>query len=270
MSEAEVFKAALRDVVVGHTDSNESVFEQTKWGSEKWRALGSLVTQAVLDDAHEGISDKLYTLLGHGAYSSRLVPKAFGRVQEKKGEERNAFKVVNDWLALRIFCKAADIAATIQEIRASLAADVVFYVRGSSKEKPDGGHRDASGQVVETIEYAYAYSPEIGYVVEMQIGEPLAFICFEINSKRRIDPELASPFEEPFFFKKVHTYCLQLPGAPTTAELRELAEKLYGNKAVVWQIIAELEDADMVQKVRLDPVPEEIAAYPTTSAAAQD
>lgn len=48
-----------------------------------------------------------------------------------------------------------------------------------------GSHRNQNGTFTDIVQYLYAYIPDIGYVVEFQIGHQLAAYTFTIDSALR-------------------------------------------------------------------------------------
>ena len=241
MNSIGLFKKALNEIVMQTGSDDKSVFEQKEWNDVKWMTLGEMVTLEVLADAmSEENKANVRLMLNKPTLVMRAQPKAIERVEKKKlqeGDFVNFFRVTNDICgASRVLCSAANIADEIDAMQEAVHAfdsNAVFYVRGSSKEKPHGVHRNANGEVVDLIEYAYAYSTKIGYVVEIQFGEPLAFLCFEINSMRHVDPSVPSTTKNPSLFKAFQGFLLKKPDAQSADELRALICTKYAKHEAV-------------------------------------
>jgi hypothetical protein len=205
--EVREYKQALAAVVTG-----TAAIEQNTWSDKKWERLRLLVTPEVTADAVSiATMQKIFVVLDVPGVEIHTAPKSVERIAKKAEEapraeaanalkaagERlepvNRFKTISDLCAVRISCRAADIADIIARIRRN-ALGAVFYVRGESPEKPHGDSFDANGTLTDIVQYAYLFSADIGHIVEVRIGEPFAFAAFAANSARRKDPTLPKLF----------------------------------------------------------------------------
>jgi hypothetical protein len=213
-------------------------FEQTGWGGDAWRQVAETASPEAMEDAvSETTMRAIFKVFGPLS-DRRTAPKSLARA-EKKLEQAptgptNYFRVFNDWAASRLFCRVDEIQVNIDRLRnlALLAKEpgAVFYVRGESYQLPYGNYVTETGAVKDGVQYAYYYSETIGHIVEIQIGEPLLLFAFKLNSLKRQDEQLVSPFDKPTkLYDKFLRLTLSQEGANTGApqlSAREL-EALY-------------------------------------------
>lgn len=218
-------------------DAPKAIFEQLEWGSDDWKFMGEEATEEILVDANSIENQTiLFEYVGFVA-QLRQVPKSLDRVKEKhstavaKGKAGNLFGAGNDWMAARLYCRADFIVDTIVKFKEHVARidpGAIVGVRGETDTNPYA-HLNNDGTIKDPFEYVYLYTPRLGYIVEIQIGEPAPLLCFEINSQRRNDPTLSSPFGREKLFAHVVEYVLRTPGAPSSEELRAMIVSMYGS-----------------------------------------
>ena len=166
--------------------------DETTWNSEKWELLFLFINQEVLTDAfekHNLITDIFPEI---GEIIARKC-KSMTRIEKKMTEQylnrENYFKVISDFLAIRIHCNVNQIKDKIDYIKTIvISKGGYFHIRGSSVERPYGGFLDSNLNFKDIVQYMYVYLEEIGYVIEIQIGNEFATQTFTIDSELRDDP----------------------------------------------------------------------------------
>src|SRR5204862_7244585 len=103
------------------------------------------------------------------------------KILEQYPNRENYFKVVCDFLAVRIHCDVNQIKDKIDYIKnIVISNNGVFHIRGSSFDKPYGLFMDDNFKDI--VQYVYVYLDQIGYIIEFQIGQEFATHSFTINS----------------------------------------------------------------------------------------
>lgn len=99
----------------------------------------------------------------------------------------NDFRVHSDLIACRINCKVEEITSIISSLRRLIERqEGTFIVRGLPTDNVEFGmFYTNENKINDIVAYAYAYVPRIGYIMEIQIGHPLASLTFSINSLMR-------------------------------------------------------------------------------------
>lgn len=186
MNNVSNFKANMTEVV------NQTTLHESNWRSDNWVKLGKQVDQNVLTDAFEqhGIVKSIFNDIGE------IIPrkcKSMARVEKKMTEQPNGrenyFKVVSDFVAIRIHCEVKEIPGKIDNLRKLvLSNDGQIHVRGSSAERPYGFCTNpATQEFTDITQYVYIFMEKIGYPVEIQIGHEFASHTFTIDSALRDD-----------------------------------------------------------------------------------
>ncbi|BDA42459.1 hypothetical protein COCOBI_03-3490 [Coccomyxa sp. Obi] len=144
-----------------------------------WRDSLPEVTQAVLDDAclHADSFARLFP-------GVTMEPRPCKRVERvaqklKRTGPDTAFKAHSDFLAFRINVEVSDIASTVAKISARVAAHEGYSHVRNAIHDPD------EGRLTDIVQYMFAYVPEVGHVVELQVGHPLAAFTFARDSVLR-------------------------------------------------------------------------------------
>lgn len=138
-----------------------------------------LITQDVLDDAYNN-KEKFISLFQElGLNLESRTKKKIERIELKKqGKQRDiAFKVNSDFLAFRIPVELILISKTVEEIQNIVKKNNGYcFIRNSIYD---------NDKLVDIVQYLFVYIPEIGYIVELQIGHKFAFYVFSIDSMIR-------------------------------------------------------------------------------------
>ncbi len=186
VSSIDSFKSALADVVK-NTTLNEKF-----WALESWKGLWENINQSILEDASKqhALVASIFSKLGN--ISARNC-KSLARVQKKMTEQRagreNYFKVISDFVAIRVHCEVSEIQSKIDHIREIvLGKNGVLHIRGSSEERQYGFFMDPERTYTDITQYVYVYLKEIGYPLEVQIGHEFASHTFTIDSELRDNP----------------------------------------------------------------------------------
>jgi hypothetical protein len=103
--------------------------------------------------------------------------------------KENYFKVVSDFVAVRIHCNVNEIQQKIDRIREIvLANNGQMHVRGSSDERPYGFFMNTEKKYIDITQYVYVFLEKVGYPIEFQIGHEFASHTFTIDSALRDNP----------------------------------------------------------------------------------
>jgi len=109
-------------------------------------------------------------------------------MNEQQSNRKNYFKVISDFLAVRIDCDVNQIKDKIDYIKNIVTSNKgYFHIRSSSIERLYGFFME-SNNFRDIVQYMYAYVEQIGYIIEFQIGSEFATETFKINSALRDDP----------------------------------------------------------------------------------
>lgn len=169
MSSIDVYKQALNTIVYEHKG-----FENVP--SPKWKELVSMITDEVLLDAHN--SYKKYEQLFNGLYGESRPLKTMKRIQIKSQGTRDdvPFKVNSDLCAVRFpTYDIKQISKIMNDLRERVIDEEgIFQIRNSIQ--------DTNNNINDIIQYAFAYVPSIGYIIEIQVGHPFAMYTFKIDS----------------------------------------------------------------------------------------
>lgn len=179
MSSVAVYKTALSSIVYEHNGLDNVT-------SPQWKELVPKITDEVLLDAHN--SYKKYEQLFTGLDGESRPLKTMKRINVKSQGTRDdvPFKVNSDLCAVRFPTYDINkIAKLMNEIRQRVIdQEGIFRIRNSIT--------DADNNINDIIQYAFAYVPSIGYVIEIQVGHPFAMYTFKVDSvirDKRIDGE---------------------------------------------------------------------------------
>lgn len=179
MSSVALYKDTLSSIVYEHNGLKNLT-------SPKWKELVPKITSEVLIDAHS--SYVKYEQLFNGLYGESRPLKTMKRINIKSQGTRDdvPFKVNSDLCAVRF--PTYDIKSMkniMKEIRQRVIdQEGIFEVRNSIE--------DSENNMIDIIQYAFAYVPSIGYIIEIQVGHPFAMYTFKIDSiirDKRIDGE---------------------------------------------------------------------------------
>ena len=199
------FKYNLKNIV------KEISLNESNWNSEKWESLFDFIDQEVLTDAFEK-HDLVKSIFPEISDIATRECKSIIRVNKKMIEQpfnkENYFKVISDFLAVRIHCDVNQIKDKIDYIKAIVTSNEgYFHIRGSSINRPYGFFRDSKFKDI--VQYLYVYLEQIGYIIEFQIGSKFATLSFKIHSALRDNPNCGKvDLWTKGFYNDVKTYIL--------------------------------------------------------------
>lgn len=147
-----------------------------------WKSLAETVNQSILDDAHSRTEAARTLYYSCGVLEARPC-KQQARIKQKlidvSCRDQQYFKVVSDFIAFRVSCEVAQIDKVVKSI-----SDITSENGGSIWLK--GSFRDK--MYIDIVQYIYTYVPQIGYVIEFQVGHPFAAYTFKVDSAIRDNP----------------------------------------------------------------------------------
>jgi hypothetical protein len=185
-SALSIYKERLSSTV------KELTLHESKWNAEGWKKAWIGIDQRVLNDAFDqhGLVRSIFS--GLGEISTRPC-KSAARVEKKMTEQapgrENFFKVVSDFVAVRVHCEVNEIQGKIDRIREIVLADGQVHVRGSSAERPYGFFMAPDKKYTDITQYVYVFLERVGYPIEFQIGHKFASHTFAIDSALRDSKE---------------------------------------------------------------------------------
>lgn len=175
------------------TTVKELSLNESNWKSEGWKKIWGAITQETLNDAfnQHGVVRDLFSNLGE---IEQRNCKSLARVQKKMTEQapgrENYFKVVSDFVAVRIPCEVSEIQGKIDRIREVVLANKgSMYIRGASDERPYGFFMTPEKKYSDITQYIYVFLDKVGYPIEFQVGHKFASHVFTIDSALRDDPK---------------------------------------------------------------------------------
>lgn len=141
-----------------------------------WKDLVGLITSDVLADAHKASTEYVELFRGMNVVARPL--KSMSRITVKAQGTRPdvPFKVNSDLCAIRVpTYNVSLIKPIMNELQKRVASfNGEFYIRNNIE--------DSEGNCTDIIQYAFAYIPIIGYIVEIQVGHPFAMYTFTVDS----------------------------------------------------------------------------------------
>jgi len=173
MTSIEVYKEILSKILY-----EDNVFHGN-YTSPAWKQLVPLITDNVLVDAHK--AQEQYKSMFSGFNVMTRPMKTMDRIKIKSQGTRDdvPFKVNSDLCAIQIptydIYKIKNIMKDIRQI--VMEETGLFHIRNSIE--------DTNGNIQDIIQYAFAYIPSIGYIIEIQVGHPFAMYTFKVDSKIR-------------------------------------------------------------------------------------
>ncbi len=187
LSDVSVFRECLASTV------KELTLHESKWNSEGWRKTWGGINQRVLNDAFDqhGLVRSIFSDIGE---ISQRNCKSVARVEKKMTEQvsgrENFFKVVSDFVAVRMHCDVNEIQGKIDRIREIVLSNGgQIHVRGSSAERPYGFFMAPDKKYTDITQYVYVFMERVGYPIEFQIGHKFASHTFTIDSALRDNKE---------------------------------------------------------------------------------
>ena len=183
MSTVILFKSCLADTIA------RTSLDQSHWRAEEWKVLWDKVNQEVLNDAfsQHGVILEIFSSLGKLEYRRC---KSLARVHQKMNLqwliEQDYFKVLSDFIAVRLHCPVGEIPSKIDQIREIVKANVgKIYVKGATEECPYGLCKNSKGEYTDITQKAHIFIERIGYVIEFQINHEFASHAFTLHSTLR-------------------------------------------------------------------------------------
>lgn len=177
------FKNELSNVI------EELSLSESFWNSLKWKSLFPFINQEVLTDAFEkhDIIRSMFPKLDIITRNCKSITRVEKKMTEQRLNRENYFKVVSDFIAVRVNCDVDQIREKIGYVKwiTNLNGGDIL-IRGQSSNQPNGGFMNS--KFVDITQYVYVYLKEIGYVIEFQIGHEFASHTFAIDSALRDNP----------------------------------------------------------------------------------
>lgn len=177
MSSVALYKTTLATTIYQHNGLGN-------FTSPAWKELVPLISSEVLTDAHN--SYRQYEDLFYGLHEVSRPLKTMKRINIKSQSTREdvPFKVNSDLCAVQFRTyDIKSIKSIMTELqRRIIAEEGIFQIRNSIE--------DANNNFTDIIQYAFAYVPSIGYIIEIQVGHPFAMYTFKVDSlirDKRID-----------------------------------------------------------------------------------
>lgn len=142
-----------------------------------WLELSDHITEDVLYDAHSK-EDEIIKILDI-YMMSRGVKKSMAKITKKQHnhneDPHRGFMINSDLLAFRLSCQPDEI-----EINVSNIATIVYAHGGYVNIR--GTIKNTESMIIDIIQTIYIYLPQIGYIVEIQVGHPFAFYSSTLNT----------------------------------------------------------------------------------------
>lgn len=151
--------------------------------SELYKKLVTLITPDMPELAHKHALALANDLATATNYKIETRPvKKYERIMAKAnaGRPLSAFQANTDVMAFRMACKVVEIDTYVKQV-AQWVTQNNGYFMVKYPYIQDGVYTDI-------IAFCYAYVPKYEYIMEMQIGEPLAFYTFKRDSALRDTP----------------------------------------------------------------------------------
>lgn len=198
--------------------------------SIEWKKLYNHVDQKILDNAYS-YTNKIIELY-HPLKLQPRKSKNYERVKNKNKESKQYskdFKVNCDFLAFRICVdEPYNIKDTIDKIiKITEKNNGIFHIRNSIIDK--------NGNLIDIIQYVYVYLPDVGYIIEFQIGHPFAMYVFTSDSLIRDGNSDVVDLWENNFYNNVVKLILNKENKDFNM-LKEL-KILYGEKEIPVELL---------------------------------
>jgi hypothetical protein len=178
------FKKQLNDVIACVT------LHESNWNSEKWKSLYELINQEVLTVAFEkhDLVKLTFPKLDMITRNCKSIKRVEKKMTEQPPSRENYFKVISDFIAVRIHCDIGQIANKIDYIKQIVSLDGgEIRIRSSTLDRPYGSYMNS--EFVDIVQYVYVYLVQIGYVIEFQICHEFSSHTFAIDSALRDNPQ---------------------------------------------------------------------------------
>lgn len=145
--------------------------------SNRWTETLDLIDQDVLTDAFSQI-DQVKQIYWSDIQSRTC--KRMARVEKKKQIPSLdfAFKANSDFLAFRIPCHPHEIENIMFNI-------ISITVENQGQSHVRGKIRNEEDQLIDIVQFVYVFLPQIGYIIEFQVGHPFAFYTFRLDTHLR-------------------------------------------------------------------------------------
>jgi hypothetical protein len=215
-------EAQLSDII------NKVGLDESNWGNAEWKSLYEHITQDTLNDAFNthNVLQKTFPELEMITRKCKSLKRVNKKMEEQNPYKINYFKVISDFIAVRIHCQVNQIKDKLDYITNIVNSyeGSKIYIRGSSIDQPSGKYNDIT-------QYAYVYMQEIGYIVEFQIGHEFAAYTFTTDSEIRDNPNCGEiDLWTDGFYNDVKKYILQDNNDLITKnDILQKAEKIHNN-----------------------------------------
>lgn len=228
----DTFKKNILDTV------RRLTLDESNWGCSDWQDLFPAITQEILNDAfaqHKTVQ----TIFASTALLAPRSAKTMARIEQKiqilPPEKASYYKILSDFVAVRLNCKLEEIANKIEVIRAIVLEKGGFLYIRRSWSSPDQPSFHNGKKFTDIIQFVYAYLPEVGYPIEFQIGSIFAAHTFTIDCALRDNPACGKvDLWTENFYERVRAYILEKANGQETTDSRDalqaLAQKIHGDK----------------------------------------
>jgi len=224
MSSVLIFKEYLESTV------KKLTLNESNWNSEEWKKIWARINQDVLNDAFDQHELVCSIFSDIGEISQRNC-KSIVRVEKKKTEQapgrENYFKVVSDFVAVRMHCDVKEIQGKIDRIREIILAEGgQMHVRGSTTTFPYGFFMASDKKYTDITQYVYVFLKRVGYPIEFQIGHKFASHTFTIDSAIRDNKECGKvDLWRENFYSDVKNYILAKSNGENPGSIEAIQDK---------------------------------------------
>jgi len=191
-----VCKHTLQNIAEFVAEKNvygNSLGEQFLWEIPEWEQLHANLNTAFLEDATSCMQQFSELCENHGIKLNELRPttKSMERVKtkfegmakyaESSGKPLNYFKVVSDFAAATVYSPVHEIENTVARFQdLAKVSGGWCAVRGLGQDSY--GYHKKGAEFKDIVQYLFVYLPEVGHVVEIQLGHPFARETFKRDS----------------------------------------------------------------------------------------
>lgn len=185
----------LLAAIVGSGSSRGTIDAISTPDDLRWAELTQLIDEDVLIDA-AGSGDQLRKIFFDIQLDIKPI-KTMARIVQKTKEQhltyKNYFKSCSDLSACRV--TASNL--TMMRILIHHIEDVTIAHGGKFHIRKPSFWNDR--QYVDIVQYVYVYLPQLGHIVEMQIGHPFALYTFKADSCIRDGGDVVDLWADGFY-----------------------------------------------------------------------
>lgn len=205
----EIFKELLLEL---HRKTPQYQKDLTDFFNAKAVVLRECISNELILDASKAMTTAYFAFEKEGIHATFRPQKQLSRVNTKYEEECqsqkmskpcNFFRVISDIAAARIPCTLKEIDGMVAQIqKLAEGKDGWCVIKGATKENPNGNFKTGNSPK-DIIQYIYLYLPEVGQVLEIQIGSQFAMDKFAVDSACR-EKQMADTDGEKGFRKELY------------------------------------------------------------------